>query len=175
MSANLNNDEGNDPRFLLPQGVGDTEDFERYKAGGFHPVNLGDHFDGDRYKVVHKLGAGGFSTVWLARDKRMKSCFALKIVDAEHSVSTEEKTTLSRSALQRGGLLMPTEDYRQFSITGPNGHHLCLVLPVLGPAMSDLSHHFDSRPTPSFARIVGVQATRAIANLHAQGFCHGGE
>jgi serine/threonine-protein kinase SRPK3 len=54
-------------RFLLP-GVGDTEDIERYERGGFHPVHLGDRYDGGRYKIIHKLGAGGFSTVWLAQD-----------------------------------------------------------------------------------------------------------
>jgi hypothetical protein len=55
-----------EPRFLLPQlGGADTEDVERYQRGGFHPVHLGDVYD-ERYRVVHKLGAGGFSTVWLA-------------------------------------------------------------------------------------------------------------
>lgn len=167
MSTNLGNDNDDDPRFLLPQGVGDTEDIERYKAGGFHPVHLGDCFDGDRYKVVHKFGAGGFSTVWLARDKRMNAWVALKIVDAEHSASTEEKITLIRSTLQRRGLLMPTEEHFHFSIKGPNGRHFCLILPVLRPAMSDLSYHFNSRLTSSFARRVALQASRAVANLHA--------
>jgi serine/threonine-protein kinase SRPK3 len=40
-----------------------------YRPGGYHPVCLGDTFKGGRYKVHHKLGWGGFSTVWLAKDK----------------------------------------------------------------------------------------------------------
>jgi serine/threonine-protein kinase SRPK3 len=34
-----------------------VEDIERYKAGGFHPVALGDQYKDDRYVVLHKLGA----------------------------------------------------------------------------------------------------------------------
>lgn len=40
----------------------------RYSQGGYHPVNLGDTFKNGRYKIAHKLGHGGFSTVWVARD-----------------------------------------------------------------------------------------------------------
>ncbi len=45
------------------------ESMARYRPGGFHPVTLGDAFKAGRYKVCHKLGYGGFSTVWLARDQ----------------------------------------------------------------------------------------------------------
>lgn len=45
------------------------EKLHRYQPGGYHPVNLGDTFKNGRYKVYHKLGWGGFSTVWLVRDR----------------------------------------------------------------------------------------------------------
>lgn len=48
---------------FLPAQVGDTEELEMYRKGGFHPVHLGDLYDEGRYRIVHKLGAGGFSTV----------------------------------------------------------------------------------------------------------------
>jgi hypothetical protein len=40
-----------------------------YRPGGYHPVCLGDTFKKGRYKIYHKLGCGGFSTVWLAKDR----------------------------------------------------------------------------------------------------------
>lgn len=46
----------------------DQEKLSRYRPGGYHPVHLGDTFKDGRYKIVHKLGWGGFSTAWLARD-----------------------------------------------------------------------------------------------------------
>jgi serine/threonine-protein kinase SRPK3 len=61
-----------------------------------------------------------------------------------------------------------------FVIDGPNGRHICLVLPVLGPSASELSDGLNSRFCPSVSRQAGYKATKALADLHAQGVCHGG-
>jgi hypothetical protein len=45
------------------------EDLLKYRQGGYHPVHLGDLFKNGRYEIHHKLGWGGFATVWLANDK----------------------------------------------------------------------------------------------------------
>lgn len=44
------------------------EALSRYCPGGYHPVRIGDVFDGGKYRVVRKLGYGVYSTVWLACD-----------------------------------------------------------------------------------------------------------
>ena len=51
---------------MLP-ALEDVENIEGYQTGGYHPVTIGDTFGG-QYKIIHKLGFGGFATVWLARD-----------------------------------------------------------------------------------------------------------
>lgn len=175
-----NSEEDYDFRFLLPQGIGiDTEDVEQYKPGGFHPVHLGDRFEGDRYRIVHKLGAGGFSTVWLARDESDKKWVALKIITARHSRSVGDKSAMSARAtlglLASGAPGFVVGHQRQFTFEGPNGRHLCLVLPVLGPSASTLSYGFTSRLRPWLARRAAYEATKAVAELHSQGLCHGGE
>lgn len=48
----------------------EEENFLDYRPGGFHPVALGDALKAGRYQIHHKLGYGGFSTVWVARDCR---------------------------------------------------------------------------------------------------------
>lgn len=45
------------------------ERLSKYRPGGYHPVCLGDTFKNGRYEIQHKLGWGGFSTVWLAHDR----------------------------------------------------------------------------------------------------------
>lgn len=160
-------------RFLLPN-IPDTEEIEDYAPGGFHPVHLGDTFDNGRYIVRHKLGAGGFATVWLAHDENERMWVALKIIIARHSTSISHKKSLNlqaTSCLSNQPTL--TTELRRFTSEGPNGCHLCLVLPVLGPSMSRVSHLFTSRLQPWLARRVGYQATKAVAALHVQGLCHG--
>lgn len=39
-----------------------------YRPGGYHPVVLKDTLKNGRYIICHKLGYGGSSTVWAARD-----------------------------------------------------------------------------------------------------------
>lgn len=46
----------------------EEESFVDYRPGGFHPVAIGDSLSADRYIIYHKLGFGGSSTIWLARD-----------------------------------------------------------------------------------------------------------
>lgn len=45
-----------------------VENLEYYRKGGFHPIKLNDSLLDGRYSIVHKLGYGSFSTVWLAKD-----------------------------------------------------------------------------------------------------------
>ena len=47
----------------------DAESLDRYREGGYHPTHLGDTLKDGRYKILNKLGWGGYSTVWLAKDR----------------------------------------------------------------------------------------------------------
>ncbi len=47
----------------------DAEPLRRYRPGGYHPIHLGDQLKDGRYKILHKVGWGGYSTTWAARDR----------------------------------------------------------------------------------------------------------
>ncbi|RBR18534.1 uncharacterized protein FIESC28_05989 [Fusarium coffeatum] len=84
-------DTSSDPsnfRFECPQ-VDNSEYVEAYETGGLHPVHLGDRYDNDRYRIVHKIGFGDNSVIWLARDSVLSSWVALKIVRADQSYKIE--------------------------------------------------------------------------------------
>ena len=49
------------------------------RTGGYHHVRVGDVYN-SRYKVLHKLGWGYFSTVWLVWDTKESRYGALKVV-----------------------------------------------------------------------------------------------
>ncbi|KEZ40231.1 hypothetical protein SAPIO_CDS9292 [Scedosporium apiospermum] len=73
-------------QFCPGDGSLEIEHIYDYEPGGHHPVRLGDTFgDAGRYRVIHKLGSGGFATVWLCQDMTVTETpgyWALKIVVA---------------------------------------------------------------------------------------------
>ena len=152
----------------------ELEEKEMYQPGGFHPVHLGDTLGNNgRYKVIHKLGYGGFATVWLCRDIEMLRYVALKIIIADASENSPELKVLSKNldSTQTGGdkIVIPEN---HFWIDGPNGSHLCLVLPVMGPDVSSI--FFRPVDIGKLSRSIAFQAVQGIAFLHSNGICHGG-
>ena len=47
-----------------------AEPLHRYQPGGYHPLALGDFLNDDQYQILHKLGWGGYSTTWAAKDHK---------------------------------------------------------------------------------------------------------
>jgi hypothetical protein len=104
---------------------------------------------------VHKLSAGGFSTVWLTRDDREHSWVALKIIAAGTSKCVLAKRELSRytaSQYTSDTVFLVIVKHRYFTLDGLNGRHLYLVIPILGPSMSRLSDGILSRIRPWLSR-----------------------
>ena len=156
-----------------------VENLEGYCAGGFHPVKIGDEFCQARYRVVHKLGYGGSSTAWLARDSESNRYVCLKILTADNSACDAEqrvgKAMHDRHSFHPGRKLVSLFMDR-FSIQGPNGNHTCLVKEVLGPTLSDVKKSFAYDLIPlHIARKAMVQLALGLSYIHARGVVHGGK
>lgn len=148
-----------------------------YEPGGHHPVHLGDVLGDGRYRVLHKLGKGGFANVWLCRDLMSPApkYVALKVLMSE--ASTEDCRELLYSeelkgmGHESGSVCLALEHFR---FNGPNGSHLCFVYPVLGPKVSSGLLR-PSADTDRTIRVICHQTVRVMAALHKMGICHGGE
>ncbi|KAK9483125.1 kinase-like domain-containing protein, partial [Lipomyces starkeyi] len=164
-----------------PSSLDNIEQIENYRSGGFHPVSIGDSFSRGRYRVLHKLGFGGFSTVWLARDEQSHRLVSLKIVTAEESNTCNELRILQH--LNDSTKYRPACDHilsllDHFTIEGPNGFHACLVSPFAGPELAQISYTPGKRAGSrrlrgAIARNFARQVTQAVGYLHDRGVAHG--
>ncbi|KAM7184840.1 Protein kinase-like domain containing protein [Naviculisporaceae sp. PSN 640] len=154
-----------------------------YEPGGHHPVHLGDILH-QRYKVIHKLGSGGFANVWFCHDISPHASpdnkyVALKIIMDEGSneecpeLRVSELADLApESTIATGLWCLPLD---LFDIEGPNGKHFAFVYPVLGPRVSKLLPLAQDPNTDlgQALRKICQKTTQAMALLHAIGICHG--
>jgi serine/threonine-protein kinase SRPK3 len=173
--------------------LGFIEDIQLYRPGGLHPVSIGDVLAKGRYKVLHKLGYGRSSTVWLARDQGPQgqspisgSLVALKVISAFES----RKDEVAELAIpfKFDAFISATQNTARDSIQvikdhfieeGLNGAHLCIVYQLAGPSL----HSMTSAPwrtagsrrlRGNLARKVAKQTASAVELIHSAGVVHGG-
>lgn len=155
----------------------DVEDVEKYVPGGYHPVDIGDRLgpagDSHHYTILHKLGFGGFSTVWLARCSRDEHYYALKILTADLP-QTQGKDMIILQGLKDDGFERShvVKLYGSSEVTGPNGTHTCLVLPALGPSLDNQSAKSALASETRYE--ICHQIASGVATLHERNICHGG-
>lgn len=161
--------------YRIPRST-NAEDPELYKASGFHPVHIGDYLKGGRYRIVHKLGYGGSSTVWLARDC-LKNCYvSLKISKANIGLGNKEVSVLRHLAQTKSDYtgaqyVMKLRD--DFILSGPNGEHQCIVSQVAGNRLSRPLGVRYSCLGPS--RLLVAQLFLGLEYLNSCNIGHGGE
>lgn len=157
---------------------GAFEDINDYGPSGLHPTHLGDLLGEDsRYKVVLKLGHGGYGMVWLCCDTKENKWRAVKILRASHS--TEDCADLrvcsvfssmdDRSTEISHSRIALALDH--FWIDGPNGTHLCIVMPLLGPNLEHAAERYQNAEAPLMR--ICYQLVQAMKFLHNKGICHG--
>lgn len=153
--------------------IEDIEHLERYKPGGYHPLILGDMLHNGRYRIIHKLGHGTYSTNWLASDQETNKNVAIKICTADSSGASQERAVLGhlrqlRMGCQDEPVAAVTALLDEFHLDGPNGGHDCIVTKLTRMNIQD------TRETSRCYGLLHVPVARAvIAQLvHAVAFCH---
>ncbi|EEQ32722.1 hypothetical protein McanCB56680_005701 [Microsporum canis] len=133
----------------------------------FYPIRIGEVLN-QAYRIDHKLGHGGFSTVWMAHDLKNKKDVALKIVATEawgeHDYSIQEE--IKRAVKDTSHLVIHTAT---FFLRGKDCNHRVLVFPLRGPTLGSPV----GRRTPMRSRMSAAkQLLEALANLHEGGIVH---
>lgn len=175
----------------------DAEPLHRYHQGGFHPIILGNFLDSGRYTVLHKLGWGGYSTVWLARDQRLYDKYEFPGIEANWNyfryrdeVYVAIKIGVAEAYGKEMRELQVTKQMatscprpkhtvlmlENFHLKGPNGRHNCLVFELLGPNIPDIidAHFPHGRLPGKLAKVIAKQSLVRLSNLHQHNIGHGG-
>ena len=157
---------------LVYDPIDDVESIDMYRPGGYHPITIGDHLH-DQHQIVHKLGFGDRSIIWLAWDNSAGRYVAIKIAIAEaHSQESIVLHQLSTNQFQ--ALFPPIFD--EFFVTGPNGKHQCLVTPLAGASLASIQGDPKSIIFKlPVARVIAAQLILAVCSLHSEGIVHAGK
>ncbi|KAF9070019.1 kinase-like domain-containing protein [Rhodocollybia butyracea] len=173
----------NEGDLYYPPDLLSHENLDYYTPGGFHPIMIGDEFSQRRYRIIHKLGYGGLSTTWLARDQHKNILVALKALRASASVETDTTDDAIRDVAipQKIHSALPTSDfirpvYDSFVVDGPNGLHRFLIHPFAGPSIYSIlmdTFHRHTKLRGDLGRKVARQMAMALYDMHRLGFVHG--
>lgn len=159
---------------ILGSDNDEQEDPKDYCKGGYHPVKIGDLFNG-KYHIIRKLGWGHFSTVWLCWDLEHRRFVALKIVkSAQHYTETAVDEIKLLSAVRNTDEQDPFREKTvqlldDFKISGVNGTHVCMVFEVLGNNLLKLiiRSNYHGIPKQNVKSIIR-QTLQGLHYLHAK-------
>lgn len=150
-----------------------VEDVAYYAPGGYCPVAIGDCFR-NRYRVLHKLGHGAFSTTWLARDTRLEKYVAVKMATGDSDTNEGRILAQLADCSEPGTMAIPQAMYN-FVLKSPNGHHQCLVTEAARCSLAATKEASWIRLYPlQVSRCLAAQLILAVHQVHNLGYVHGG-
>ncbi|KAJ5401323.1 uncharacterized protein N7487_007219 [Penicillium crustosum] len=154
------------PLYISPV---DAEPLHRYRQGGYHPVTLGECLKSGRYKVLHKLGWGGYSTV-----DGIYVAVKISVAEIYCIGQKRELETLKKLGFRYPRLKHTVHLLDNFDLKGPNGSYNCLVYELVGPTIPDtIDTHFSNGRLPGkLAKIIAKQSLVGLDGLHQMNIAH---
>jgi serine/threonine protein kinase len=135
-------------------------------------MTMADQLFADRYKLEHRLGVGGMSTVQLAFDTKLERYVAVKLL-AEHLA--EDPSFVSRfrrEALAAARLVHPNVvQVFDFGLDEETGRNFIVMEHVDGQSCAEILRDQGARP-PAEAVSILVQACKGLDYAHRNGVVH---
>lgn len=149
---------------------GNAEDIFLYHYNPlYYPISIGGIL-AERYRIEHKLGHGGHSTVWMAYDSKKGETVAVKIpvmtgtlTDREYKMHNEVR----QCAHDTSRFILSHET---FPLLTPMGIRRALVFPLRGPNLSSCFADMSMTRRMSAAK----QVLEALKSLHDAKIVHRG-
>lgn len=128
------------------------------KQGGFLPIVVGNTL-GD-YVIVGRLGNGAFATVWETEEH-----LAIKVTRSDNTHMAEDEVAIFEEMGPHPRIVRFVES---FSVEGPLGEHVAIVLGMLPGRNLELS----TWTRVAEARIVARDILEALIHVHGKGIMH---
>ena len=157
---------GSKTRVLTPEAPEPPHQGEPRQAERFAP---GDLFAG-RYRIMHRLGAGGMGEVYRAEDTRLSQTIALKFLyetvrDTRSALSRfREEARLARRVSHSGVC-------RIFDFGEAEGLAYVAMEHIEGENLASLRRRV-GRPSPERALEIALEICRGLGAIHDQGILH---
>eukprot|EP00796_Vickermania_ingenoplastis_P005498 gene5498-3969_t len=153
-----------------------NEKQSEYRKGGYHRVQIGEIY-ANRYRVLHKLGWGYFSTVWLVWDYAEERFQAMKVQKSakEYNDAALDEIDLLYQirASEADGSPQCAQLNDFFHHSGPNGNHVCMVFDVYGENLLTLIERYEYHGIPlPIVKCISQQVLVALDHIHRVRIIH---
>ena len=127
-------------------------------------------FVGDRYEIVNKIGTGGMSDVYKAKDHTLGRFVAIKVLKPEFSEDVNFVTKFRTEAQSAAGLEHPNI-VNIYDVGSENGMHYIVMEYVEGIT---LKTYIEKKGQLTFKEAVSIaiQVGRGIEAAHNKGIIH---
>ncbi|KAI0076267.1 kinase-like protein [Panus rudis PR-1116 ss-1] len=133
---------------------------------------------GGRYVICRKLGWGGYSSTWLARDQEQNRYVALKVLTGWANELMKRGNTWEHEALRRISNPPPSPHclHLLFEFTipgrGSSGDHTCFVTELFAGDINTLSKRYRFPFPLSICKRILYHTLCGISHFHSRGVVH---
>ena len=147
------------------------------EGGGHYPAEIHQKLNGDKYKIIRKLGYGPRSSTWLVLRVHDPGHFAVKIFTvpaSERAKSVELPIIKEVDKISRSGSLELPTFHGSFWEESSAGSHICFVMNPLSTSVKILQRDAENQQLPvHVVQRILLSVSSSLNGLHNANIMHG--